>query len=201
MSAAVIEAFAKTARPIMRQFMSANSCIGAARTTIEVMRLYGLRAVEKPVCYAFQVPARKYARVSGFSAEARAEMEAKATSWRDELTENGWNGHLLVLVEDRWLIDAAIDQADAPEFGVPVPPEIFVVDTKGRAEWNPLENFEAEMVLVLDSGDRAELRYCSIGNRDYRDSEAWTDEGLPLLAHLIATEMERVSGCVRESSA
>jgi hypothetical protein len=192
--AAVVAVFGKTARPIMRRWMNAASCIGATRTTIEVMRLYGLRAVEHPVCYAFQVPARKYARVGGFSTEEQAEMRAKATGWKDVLPDGpGWNGHLVALVEDRWLIDPALDQTDAPEFGVSVPTEAFVVDTAGY-DWDPHKNFEIRLGLVLDNGDHAELMYRSIGDRSYRESEAWNDEGLPLLAVAIAAEMERRGG-------
>jgi hypothetical protein len=187
--AAVVEAFARTARPVMRKYMTPASCIAAARTTIEVMRIYGLRAVEIPVCFAFQVPVRKYARLAGFTRAERAEMRAEAASWTDELPEgSGWNGHLLVLVENRWLLDPSIDQADAPQFGVSVPAEVFVVDTVGR-QWNPDENFEMKLGLVLDNGDRAELMYRSTRDGSYLETEAWTDEGLPLLAHAIAKGM------------
>lgn len=189
--AAVIAAFAKIARPIMRQWMTKNSCIGAARTTIEVMKLYGLRATAKPVSYAFQVPARQYARVGGFSAAEEAEMRARANSWQDEKT-GGWNGHLLVLVADRWLLDPALDQMDSPEYGVALPEEVFVIDTDG----NPFiarQKFDMRLGLVLDNGDKAELMYRSIEDLSYRLTEAWTDEGLPLLAQFIVNNMERAN--------
>jgi hypothetical protein len=187
---AVIAAFGRIARPIMRKFMGPSSCIAAARTTKETMQIFGLQAVEFPCCYAFQVPARKYARISGFTAAERAEMKAKTAVWQDESLPAGgsWNGHLVVLVEDRWLIDAAIDQVDAPRFGVSVPAEVFVVDTAGK-EWDPNDNFEIQLGLVLDNGDRAELMYRRISDRGYLETEAWKDEGLPLLARAIAVDM------------
>jgi len=43
---------------------------------------------------------------------------------------------------------------------------------------------------MLDSGDSATLMYQSIDDRSYLESEAWKDEGLPLLAHAIAIDME-----------
>jgi hypothetical protein len=186
----VIARFASIARSIMRRFMSAASCIAAARTTIEVMRMYGLHAVEIPTAYVFQVPARKYARIVGFSAEERAEMRAKSATWSDESPEgSGWNGHLIVLVEGRWLLDPSLDQVAAPQFGVPVSSEIFVVDTVGQ-DWNPTDQFRIKLGLILDSGDKAELMYQSTDDRSYLDTEAWSDEGLPLLAQAIAVEME-----------
>ena len=190
--AAAIEAFAKIARPIMLKYMRTNSCIAAARTTIEVMKIYGLRAVEIPVCFAFQVPARDYARLAGFAAEERKDMRARSKTWQDLTSPDGagWNGHLVVLVEDRWLIDAAIDQADAPQFGVSVPAEVFVVDMRGQA-WNPNERFEINLGLILDNGDHADLIYRRIKDRSYLETEAWQDEGLPLLAQAIAVDMER----------
>ncbi len=186
----VIARFASIARPVMRKFMDAASCIAAARTTLEVMKIYGLRAVEIPTCFVFQVPARKYARISGFTAAERAEMKAESATWRDEKPEGtGWNGHLIVLVEDRWILDPSIDQANAPEFGVFVPSEVFVIDTRGQ-DWSPNENFDINLGLVLDNGDKATLLYRRIWDRGYLETDAWNDEGLQLLAHAIAIDME-----------
>jgi hypothetical protein len=187
----VIARFASVARPVMRKFMVAASCIGSARTTIEVMRTYGLRAVEIPVCYAFQVPSRKYARIGGFSEAERAEMRAKCSTWYDEPSEDGsWNGHLIVLVEDRWLLDPSLDQVESPQFGVPAPCDIFVVDTVGQ-EWDPNEQFRINLGLILDNDDKATLTYRRIEDTSYRETGAWNDAGLGLLAHWIAIDMER----------
>jgi hypothetical protein len=187
---AVIAAFGSIARPIMRKFMNTTSCISAARTTIETMRIYGLRAVELPVCFVFQVLVRKYARIIGIRGEELAEIKAKSASWEHVSSKRaGWDGHLIVLVENRWLIDAAIDQADSPRFGVRLPPEVFVADLAGQ-DWNPNENFEINLGLILDNGDKATLIYRNISDRSYLESEAWKDEGLPLLAHVIAIDME-----------
>ncbi len=178
------------ARPIMRRFMSAASCISAARTTVEVMRNHGLHAVEIPICFALEVPARKYCRLAGFSAEERAEMKAKAANWQEVAPlGSGWDGHLIVLVENRWILDPAIDQADAPQFEVHVPAEVFVVDTANFV-WNPREDFEAQLGLTLNNGDQAKLIYRRIRDRSYLKTEAWNDEGLPILALMIAEQME-----------
>jgi hypothetical protein len=187
--AAAITHFQKTARPIMRQWMSAESCIGAARTVVEAMRLFQIPTRVLPVSYIFEVPARKYARVCGFTGKEREEMRANAATWRDlPNVGTGWNGHLLVLAADRWLIDPAIDQVDNPEFGVAVPPLIFVVDLAGR-EWAADEQFEMDLRVTLDNGDAARLRYWSLEDREYLQTEAWTDEGLPLLAAAIVERM------------
>lgn len=187
---AVIAAFGRIARPVMRKFMSAASCIGAARTTLEVMKVYGLRAVEIPTCFVFQVPARKYARISGFTAAERADMKAVSATWRDETLPEGtaWNGHLIVLVEDRWILDPSIDQTNAPEFGVFVPSEVFVIDARGH-DFNPNDNFDIDLGLILDNGDKATLMYRRIEDRTYLETDAWKDEGLPLLANAIAIDM------------
>ena len=106
----VIQRFAKTARPIMRRFMPAASCIASVRTTIEVMRHFNLRVIECPVSFAFTVPGKHFARISGFSRAERKRMENSARTWRDECpAEGGWNGHLIALVENRWILDPSID--------------------------------------------------------------------------------------------
>jgi hypothetical protein len=195
----IVNTFAKIARPIMREFMPANSCIGAARTTIATMHVFNLRAVEIPVAFALQIPARKYVRITGFSPEERAELRARAADYKDEGVDNpGWNGHLLVLVENRWLLDPAIDQADAPDFGVSIPQEVFVIDTAGK-EWDRAEDFEAHCAVKLANGDDGTLMYRKIADVGYRETEAWTDEGLPFLADLIALRVRIVGGYVQAS--
>ena len=184
---AVIEEFCRMARPLMRRFMPADSCIGSGRTTIEVMRLFGIEAVPLAVSFVFQVPAREYARLSGIPKDEQEEMKAKSKTWID-LSDDGWQGHLLVLAADRWVLDPAFDQADAPQFGVHVPSEIFFFDALGQ-EWNPREKFEMQLDLVMDNGDNATLYYRRLADESYRDTDAWNDEGLPLLAQAIAAEM------------
>jgi hypothetical protein len=190
--AAAISHFQKTARPIMRQWMSAESCIGAARTVVEAMRLFQIPTKVLPVSYIFEVPARKYARICGFTEVERDEMCAGVGNWVPTFpaSAKGWNGHLVVLAADRWVIDAAIDQVDAPEFGVRVPPQIFVTDTAGQA-WSAGEQFEIKLGLILDNGDAASLLYRSLDDQRYLQTEAWTDEGLPLLAAAIVERMNR----------
>ena len=188
----IVARFASVGRPIMRRFMSAASCIASARTTIEVMNGYGLDAVEIPTCYSFEVPARKYARVGGFSEEERAEMRAHAAKWRDDPKDDGdyWNGHLIVLVEDRWLLDPSLDQIESEEFGVPGPNGIFFVDMAGQ-KLDPNDQFQIELGLRLATGDTATLTYRRIEDRTYLDTDAWRDEGLGLLACMIAEDMEK----------
>ena len=188
----VISQFAKVGRPVMRRFMPAASCIASARTTIEVMNGYGLSAFEIPTCYSFEVPARKYARVGGFSVEEREEMRAHAATWRDDPGKDAgdyWNGHLIVLVEGRWLLDPSLDQVESEEFGVPGPNEIFVLDIEGQ-KFDPNAKFEIVLGLRLDSGDTATLTYRRIEDCTYLDTDAWRDEGLGLLACMIAENME-----------
>lgn len=180
--------FARRARKKMRKFMPRASCIGAARTTIEVMKLISIKAVEKPVSMVFAVPTRDYVRVSGLNPEEKADLRSKSISWRDEIEgENAWDGHLIVLVEDRWLIDPSIDQVAAEEFGVAEPDEILVMDTAGQ-EWNPAW-FDVHATLILDSGEKAHLEYRSILDTSYLETPAWNDEGLPRLAEAIAFDM------------
>jgi hypothetical protein len=186
----VIAAFSRIARPIMRMFMSASSCIAAARTTIEVMRIYGIAAVAIPVKYCFVVRAQKYQRVGGLSDAERTKFLAKGHALLIEPDAEGcWNGHLVVRVDNRWLIDASIDQMASEEFGVPVPCEIFTVDLSGH-DWNPEKNFEINILLELDSGDQARLNYIGISDKSYLETDAWNDEGLLLLARAIAFDME-----------
>lgn len=196
----IVHEFGSLARPVMREFMTAASCIAAARTTIEVMRRFGLKAYEVPVSFIFYVPARNYARTCGFTRREREAMRARAANWRDDIPENGesWNGHLIVIVEDRWMIDPAIDQAACEELGVSVSPQTLIVDTRGY-ETNFRTDFEATMGLWLDNGDAAKVIYRRIRKRDYRKTEAWNEEALLFLAERIAVGMQlRLEGRLEE---
>jgi hypothetical protein len=187
LDAKAIHLFATTARPIMRRWMPANSCIGAAKTTLETMKLLGLRARVLPVSLLFQVPSRKYVRICGFSAEEKAEMRARSADWIDEGGE-GWSGHLLVLVDDHWLLDPSIDQVSAPRFGVYVEPEVFVWDTGGQT-WTPDVPFEMRLGIGLTTGETGSIYYQSFADESFLKTEAWNDEGLPFLAWEIFHQM------------
>jgi hypothetical protein len=183
----VIATFAKVGRVLMREYMEPASCIGAVRTTIETLKIFDLKAYEIPVAYYFEVPAKKYARISGWTEKEREEIQAEAATYQDETAE-GWNGHLLVVVEDTWVLDPSVDQMSAPQFGVIVPAETFYMDTKGK-EFDPSSNFEIKLGLVLDSGDLATLTYHRIRDPSYLETDAWNDEGLPFLGRSIALAM------------
>jgi hypothetical protein len=183
-----IREFARCSRESMRQFMPANSCIGSAKTTIEVMKLLGLKAFEIPVSMVFQVPARSYARVSGLTDEEKAEARAQAKSWRDDIPDDqSWNGHLIVLVEDRWMVDPSVDQLGDKELGVEVPPDILVLDTKDH-KFDPA-GFDMQIKLTMENGDKATLFYRTTGDSSYQQTGAWTDEGIPFLAQAILFRM------------
>jgi hypothetical protein len=183
----IVHEFGALARPVMREFMTKASCIASARTTVEVMSLFGLKAVPVPVSFIFHVPARKYMRVCGFNREEKKRMRAAAADWRPS-SERGWNAHLIVFVENRWLVDPSIDQAGCEELGVIVPEEVLVIDSIGH-NVDLRVNFEMSLGLKLDNGDEAKLVYRRIGKYDYRKTLAWNDEGLPFLAKRIANEM------------
>lgn len=185
----ILSAYHAVARPIMLKFMPRSSRIASARTTIEVMRLFQLRAEAIPVSFVFAVHAKNYARVVGLSAKERKRARAKAAKWRHEIPDGGGcDGHVIVVVEDRWIIDPSIDQAHSAEFGVEID-EILVVDTVGH-EWNPHHPFELKLGLRLNNGDAVELLYRKIRKRDHLKSQAWNDEGLTFLARDIAAKME-----------
>src|SRR5215470_1018391 len=110
-AASIVKAFSSIARPIMRKWMGVNSCVASTKTTIAAMESLGLQARPLPVASAFQVPTRRYAYLSGYPAEERERIREKAATYIDLDVENGWNGHLIAVVEERWLLDSSIDQA------------------------------------------------------------------------------------------
>jgi hypothetical protein len=108
---------------------------------------------------------------------------------RDRYPRSDYNAHLVAIARNRYLIDASLDQADAP--GFPIPPMVLVIDlARGPTPWSPTKSIQAE--LTNNEGVGFSIAYDPIADRSYRESPAWNDEALPLISKLILTTMKEV---------
>jgi hypothetical protein len=117
--ATLLERYAGVARPIIRADFSADSCIASTRITLAVCRAFGWRGAAVPT--SLRVANRAYMDLlAGTTDEATAEaLGAKAVIVGDQ--PNGDVGHLVAWIHRRYLVDAALDQVERPEFGLLVP--------------------------------------------------------------------------------
>jgi hypothetical protein len=90
---------------------------------------------------------------------------------------------LVALVQDRYLIDASIDQVTSLEHGVVVPPIALVTDLGPLGRVELPEAVSAS--VTLDDGTPGEITYVLSDDHRYLRSDAWQDDvtarGLTLL--------------------
>lgn len=173
----LVDNYAAVARPIMRKYMNANSCIAASRVTMELFRLCGVDAVCIPVKFVLELPERKLAFCAGLSEEECATALGQKQVWAD-----GWSGHVCVVVEGKWFLDPSFDQAFA---ALDVEnKDLQILALPIETEVDPYE-IAVDLQASLDAGERMVIRYRPLDDRSFTQTEAWNDDGLPWLAREI----------------
>lgn len=176
----LIERFAVIARPMMIEFMGPNSCIAASRVTVECLRLIGIPAIPVPTKFVVQVPSIERAYAAGLTSEEMATAKTSQRIWG-----TGWEGHLVVFADDRYLLDPSFDAAETA-LALPVDHKVQIFDLGQKPD---LEYMHLEMVAISEEVGQIKIQYVSTRDESYQDTEAWNDEGLPLLATDILLKM------------
>jgi hypothetical protein len=189
-----IALYARIARPIMLQYLRRNSCIAATRITQGVLQKFDINVRPYARKWVVEVPSRRLVYLAGFRGDEKVAMRKKSSDWIDRCDQagQGWEGHVIGVANNRWLIDASFDQCQSIHHGFEVPPTILVVDLRdfGQA-WSPQSVFDAK--LSTDAGIGVNVQYIPMegGEDEYATSEAWRDGGLRLIERRIITAMLR----------
>lgn len=134
-----------------------DSCIESTRAIAEVYRYFGHRLV--PVA----------TRVAFYTAEAYATNAARGwavgVTGTGEITNGGWDGHLVGLVDDAWLVDGSADQFDRPAKGLHVGGPVVVATDRAQLD-NGLS--------LADDASGLVAVYRTIDNTSWRRAPAWT---------------------------
>jgi hypothetical protein len=122
--------YAKIARPIILEDFRRDSCIASTAITIGVMQYFGIRAVPFP-CRAMVFNKAFAERIDR---ARRLPNETETIEWTSG-PDNAWSvgvgfpnttqqyvGHLAAMVDDKYLVDASIDQANRPAKDMILPP-------------------------------------------------------------------------------
>lgn len=123
----------KVARPVMLKYWAKNSCIASTRLAVEYLRGKGIRADALAVeVLAFSpAMARRVEEHGGVPDEETFEEWCREDEkvWsiglgvpHPALEEEGFVGHVVCMVENKWLLDLSIDQASRPERDMPLEP-------------------------------------------------------------------------------
>lgn len=117
----VLKGYTRIARPIILEYFQKDSCIASTRITVEVFSRLGFKAMPLP-CQV-QVYNNKFREI--FEREKHWPTKEEMEKW---VTQGAWGigigfgdhkgegylGHLVAIVENRYLIDSSIDQAERP---------------------------------------------------------------------------------------
>lgn len=173
----ILEAYARVARPRIKERFGVDSCIAATRITIQVAERFGLSAV--PVSVVARAMNAEY-----MACEARFGRVPKNRREFDEWCEeygayvarvgdpdrSDGSGHLVAVVEGHTLVDASIDQIARPAHGLRLPPVLLAEARPGFRDGAP---------VLSGVGGGAIVQYQVAEEVDwYSRSEYWWSEWL-----------------------
>jgi hypothetical protein len=164
------------ARPTMLEYVRVDSCIASTKMGYEVLRYFGVPAVPRAVRMA------AFNRTAWQAVEAGQVPDWEGTdAWSVAIagqgapqTRGGWDGHLVLLVHGRLLLDLSLDQADRPKKGIHLAPTMLLIPDPAAFTAGEWVRYEHEDGTVLgyqrldDQGWRAS-RDWNHGERRYRE--------------------------------
>lgn len=123
----------RLAGPILDRHLRVDSCLNATRILLEVLRELGFSA--RPLSVKAFAYNAVYVRRLSAGLDPMDDPRAWGVAIETRVAAGtGWPGHLVTLVENRWLLDGSASQFDRPHKSIHVP-KILIGDwpKKGHA--------------------------------------------------------------------
>lgn len=177
----LLERFIECATEAKRGYLQRNHCIAAVRVAKECLEPLGFHVEPMPVKLIVQSEEHKVAYIIGASPEEQQRLSRRASS-EHRPSPNPWNGHLICLIDRRWILDPSFDQASAPDHGMPID-EMLLIDTDGCMV-EPIDPLDLaiDADLTLNSGLRVKVTYQPTKDMSFLTAPAWeTDHIEPLI--------------------
>jgi hypothetical protein len=163
----------------LRERFGAASCIESAAAAVDVLRAGGIwvqvLAVTVLVFNAIGWQLHGQGILPGLSSTEMA-VWSLYDAWSvgigtltDVPSPGAYGGHLVALVENRWLLDLAIDQASRPDHGVTLSPLLVAIEPSRLAADGEIVELSDGTVLVYH------LNLAPWAGA-YRHMQAWTDK-------------------------
>lgn len=125
-----------------------NECFIGTRASIEVCKRLGWRS--RPLTVAAFLTKMDAKIASGTNASGALTFSSTDTTQDDGLFDTAWDGHLLTLVANRWLVDVTADQFSRPEHGLTLNnPIILEVDEYPVRPGSQYAGHEPDTGLVI----------------------------------------------------
>jgi hypothetical protein len=124
----VLKVYARIARPVILEYFRKDSCIASTRITVEVFSRLGFKAMPFPC--TVQIYNNKFREI--FEREKHWPTKKEMGKW---VTKGAWGigigfgddrkegylGHMVAIVENRYLVDSSLDQAERPNKEIYLP--------------------------------------------------------------------------------
>lgn len=171
----------------MLPYMKRNSCISATRITCICLDTLGFKVEPLPTKFYVEMPRLNLAYTSGVS---RSEVRhCRGYQLREP---EGWNGHLVTLVNSRWIIDSAFDQIGAVFAShVKIPAELPLFPMPKPLPEN--HGFHVSFEWITDEKAKFRIQYATTTDQSWKQTPAWNDEGLVGLSMSILEELRKVT--------
>ena len=164
---------------------AASACVETTRFLIEVLKRLEIDARPLPVKFLATCHAAGYQFVSGASDAEMATAKRICRGVTDR-GGGGWNGHLLAVVDGRFLVETAFAQVSAPEYGVILEPSALVIPIPEP----PSKFAEIELVAEIDQWV-FNLKYFGTDDQSFREAPAWEPSHLLAGAAILADRIRR----------
>jgi hypothetical protein len=167
-----------------------NGCIGATRITIDVLSHFGLTA--RPCAVTLRACNHDPRHPESVSTPVVYAIGAGKDLPGDP-RPGKWDGHLVAIVENQWLVDASIKQVERPEYGLRIEEPILLAPT-------PAWFFdERRGPLVGETGTGCWLVYqWDPANRDFIRGGDWKGNHL---RPVVATIIRNMKAVIHEETA
>jgi hypothetical protein len=168
---AVLQRFAKVAYPIIRESFRVDSCIASTAITINVLSHHGIKAIPFP-CSVFLMNAKFVELVERLRRKPTPQEFDEYGAWTVGvgLAPPGVKmvGHLVAMVEDKYLVDASLTQGNRPAKQIEVPP--VLVARIPRNFRRGKETFKVQGLLGTVARYESQFK-----NKVWMQSRNWTD--------------------------
>jgi hypothetical protein len=169
--------------------MESLNCVSTTRVTCEYFARTWMSARPVSCNFVLKVPVQKYMYLAGWTGREKGLLKAGEEDWIEHASgAPHWMGHTAALIQDRYLVDASVDQATNPKRGVVVPPLVLVFDLGPKGSAALWEGVSA--TITLRNGIIA-VNYLGIHERNFLNSKPWRDDAgakevAVLIEHAIA---------------
>ena len=198
-----LEHFARIAPPYLEPFKR-NTCIEQTRILLECLKRVGVPGRPEAVRLVVQCEALKLVFVSGSTAKERERARRKGIDITEldlngkpiapcgQDTDQNRVGHVVAVINGRYLADPTLSQASMPDHGLTIEREIVFV---GPFTQQLRTNSEVAATFSLNSGQVIDVRWALTGRWDFRKTAAWEPSHLWPIIDEISAQMKEALLC------